>query len=100
MAIAALTEMSEVAERFVPAFLYLTIPLTGSLFMISWLPEKAQRVMLWSPLINAMEMFRGGLFSPDVATDWYGGYTLVCCLVANVAGLALLVMAQDHVRME
>ena len=56
--------------------------------------------MLWSPLINAMEMFRGGLFSPDVATDWYGGYTLVCCLVANVAGLALLVMAQDHVRME
>lgn len=100
MAIAALTEMSEVAERFVPPFLYLTLPLTGSLFMVSWLPEKAQAVLMWSPIVNAMEMFRDGLFPPDVPTVWYGGYTLACGLVVNMVGFALLVMAQDHVRME
>ncbi len=100
MMIAALTEMSEVAERFVPAFLYLTIPITGSLFMVSWLPEKAQHVLAWSPLVNVMEMFRAGMFSPDVPTVWNAGYTFGCCVVANVIGLALLVIAQDHIRME
>lgn len=100
MIIAALTEMSEIAERFVQPFLYLTLPVTGSLFMVCWMPERAQEVVLWSPLVNAMEMFRDGLFSSDVPTRWYAGYTFVCCLVVDVVGFALLVMAQDHVRME
>ena len=100
MMIAALTEMSEAAERFVPAFLYLTLPITGALFMVSWLPEKAQRFMLWSPLVNVMEMFRDGLFSAYVPTFWYGGYTFACAIAANVVGLALLVVAQDHIRIE
>ena len=100
MMIAALTEVSEAAERFIPAIMYLTIPLTGALFMLSWLPEAAQRVLLWSPLIDLMEMFRAGMFSPDVQTRWSGSYIAVSCLVVNVIGLALVLTAQNHIRSE
>ena len=100
MIIAALTEVSEAAERFIPAVMYLTIPLTGCLFMVSWLPDAAQRFLLWSPLVNMTEMFRAGMFSADVPTTWSVSYIVVCCCLANVVGLALLLKAQNHIRME
>ena len=96
----ALTEISEAAERFIPPIMYLTIPLTGTLFLLSWLPEAAQRVLLWSPLVNLTEMFRDGMFSPDVQTRWCGSYIAVCCLIVNVAGLAMVLAAQNHIRAE
>ena len=100
MIISALTEMSEVAERFIPPVMYLTIPVTGALFMVSWLPERVQHVMLWSPLVNLMEMFRSGLFSSDVITIWSASYVLVWCASLSVVGLAAVLVAQDRIRMD
>ena len=100
MMIAALTEVSEAAERFIPPVMYVTIPLTGSLFMLSWLPEAAQRVLLWSPLVNLTEMFRAGMFSPDVQTRWSASYVALSCLIVNVVGLALVLATQNHIRSE
>ena len=100
MMIAALTEVSEAAERFIPAVMYLTIPLTGTFFMLSWLPERAQRILLWSPLVDLTEMFRGGMFPPDVPTRWSLSYIAVSCLIVNMIGLALVLLAQNHIRTE
>ena len=100
MMIAAVTEVSEAAERFIPAVMYLTLPLTGSLFMLSWLPEAAQRVLLWSPLVNLTEMFRAGMFSPDVETSWSLSYIAVSCLFVNVIGLGMMLTAQNYIQYE
>src|SRR5258706_169269 len=63
--LAGLTEISDAFERFVHPIMYITIPITGTFYMVYWLPEKVRHLALWSPLVHGSEMFRAGLFSPD-----------------------------------
>lgn len=96
--LAALSELNETLEKFIPATMYVTIPLTGVFSMVEWLPERAQQVLLWSPLVHAMEMFRAGAFSPDVATPVYSaGFLVASCFVMTAIGLPLVNLAQKHV---
>jgi capsular polysaccharide transport system permease protein len=72
--IAALTEYYESAERFVQPFQYLLIPLSGTFFMVDWLPTRAQQLILYNPLVHCYELFRAGFFGPGVTTHvdiWY-----------------------------
>jgi capsular polysaccharide transport system permease protein len=98
--LAAITEISEPAERFVAPIMYLTIPITGTFYMVYWLPEKIRNIVLWSPLVHASEMFRGGLFSPDVPTQWSAMYLFWWCFALTAIGLPLVLYAQRHVRLE
>lgn len=98
--LAGLSEIYEAVERFVPPVLYVSLPFTGSFFMVSWLPEKAQKAVLWSPLVHAFEMFRAGMFGPDFPTYWSFWFPVGCCLVMTSIGLPLVRAAQKHVQME
>ena len=97
--LAALTEMSETAEHFVGPVMYITMPLTGCFFMVDWLPPDAQQFMLWSPLVNGVEMFRSGLFPPEFPTHWSATYLLCCCIGLTSIGLPLCRYAERHVEM-
>src|SRR5271166_1733383 len=79
--LAGLSEANEVAERFLQPILYVTLPLTGAFYMVSWLPERAQKVALYSPLVHAMEMARDGTVGSSVEAHWSFPYLLNCCLV-------------------
>lgn len=95
-----LTEVSEAAEHFVQPVMYLTLPLTGAFFMLYWLPPAAREVLAWSPLVNAVEMFRCGLFPADIPTQWDAWYLILCCIILTAVGLPFVRFAQKHVRME
>ena len=87
--IAPLSEMSEVLEKVLPVTVYISIPFSGTFNMASWLTPQARDVLLWSPMVNAMEMMRYGLFG-DTVRPYYDirvpiGASLVCMTV----GLAL-----------
>jgi capsular polysaccharide transport system permease protein len=97
--ISAVAELSESVEQFVPPILYITIPFTGSFYMASWLPEKFRDAVLWSPLVNAVEMFRAGLFPEDIVTYWYPWYVVVWCVALTALALPLIQYAQKHVAM-
>lgn len=97
--VASLTELSETLERFVQPVMYLTIPLTGAFYMVSWLPRSLQEFVLLSPLVHASEMIRAGYFGPSVPTHWSVFYLLACGLAANAIGLAMVGKASKNIEM-
>ncbi|MEJ0052110.1 MAG: ABC transporter permease [Methylovirgula sp.] len=96
---AGLTALNDVVERLFPAFMYVTLPLTGAFTMQDWLPPRAREILQYSPLVNLMEMFRCGLFSEDVMTYWNLPYVLCWCLGLTVIGLLLIEKARNSIEM-
>jgi capsular polysaccharide transport system permease protein len=97
--ITSLSELNEAVEHFVQPIMYITLPVTGAFTMQYWLPDKARYILSWSPLVNTVEMFRGGFFPPDIQTEWDAVYVLLCCTVLTAIGLLLVHKAQRHVQM-
>jgi capsular polysaccharide transport system permease protein len=87
--IAPLSEMSEVLEKILPVTVYLSIPFSGTFFMVSWLTPEARDIMLWSPLVNAVEMMRSGLFGDNVRPYYDVNVPIGASLVLMVIGLAM-----------
>ncbi|WP_174298213.1 ABC transporter permease [Sphingomonas bacterium] len=87
--IAPLSEVSEVLEKILPVTIYISIPFSGTFNMESWLSPQARDILLWSPMVNSIEMMRYGLFGDAVRpyyTIWVPiGASLICMTI----GLAL-----------
>ena len=98
--LAGLSEMSEFVEKFVQPFMYVTLPLTGMFFMVSWLPDRMGKVVMYSPVANCFEMFRGGLLGHNVTAYWDVAYTMKCCLVITAIGLYVVRKARHHIRID
>jgi len=94
-----LSEMNEVVERLLPPLMYLTLPLTGAFSMQAWFPPKVRDILSYSPLVNAMEMFRCGMFSADIRTYWSLPYVVVWCFAQTVVGLLLIEKARKYIQM-
>jgi capsular polysaccharide transport system permease protein len=80
--LAPLSEMSDVLEKIMPVTTYVAIPVCGTFNMVSWVTPEARQYLLYSPLVNAMEMMRHGVFGPNVTT--YFGFTVP---IAGTLGL-------------
>ena len=85
-----LDERSEIFERVWHVAMYLTLPFTGAFTMVSWLPEAAQTILLYSPMVNAVEMLREGYFGSGINAKYSISYLLVCNLVLTGTALLLL----------
>lgn len=83
--IAALTELSESVGHFIQPIQYLSVPLSPTFYMVSWLPLTAQEFLYWNPLTHPYEMMRAGFFGPSVNAMYDP-------VVPFVAGLLLLAM--------
>jgi capsular polysaccharide transport system permease protein len=81
--IAAATELSEVVGHFIQPIQYLSIPLSPTFYMVSWLPSAAHGFLYWNPLTHPYEMIRAGVFGPSV-------HAMYDPMVTMVAGLLLL----------
>ena len=100
LAFAGLTQMYPLVERFVNPFMYVSLPLTGFIYMLSWLPNSAARIAAYSPLVNCFELFRDGLFGPQVEARWDAVYTAKVNLVVLAIGLMLVRKAQGSLETE
>lgn len=96
LVIAGLTEYSEAAERFVQPFQYLMIPLSGTFFMIEWLPKRAQEIIWYNPVVHCYELFRAGLFGEEVVTHYDVWYPALWAVVLLYTGLHLLDLARER----
>jgi capsular polysaccharide transport system permease protein len=95
--VAGLSELSEFIEKVIHPLMYLTLPLTGAFTMTSWLPPRARAAIDWSPLANASEMFRAGVFPLSVKTYWSASYILVSSLALLAVGLPLVTYARKQI---
>jgi capsular polysaccharide transport system permease protein len=94
LVIAPLSEMSETIEKLLPVTVYVAIPFSGTFNMVSWLSPAARDVVLWSPLVNAMEMMRYGLFGNAVRPYYSIWDPIAVSAVLAIIGFALI----RHVR--
>ncbi len=87
--VGAVSERSEAFERVWHIFTYLLFPLSGAVFMVYWLPQPAQHLVLMLPMVHATEMIRHGYFGGIVPTYENPGYFAACNMILTLAGLAL-----------
>jgi ABC-type polysaccharide/polyol phosphate export permease len=77
----------ELVHRLWHPFSYLLFPMSGAAFMVQWLPEKLQRIVLLLPMVHGVEMLRQGFFGNVVHTHYDAAYMALCCAVLSLAGL-------------
>ena len=88
--VGALSERSETADRIWHTIAYLLFPLSGAVFMVDWLPEKFQKIILFLPMVHGTEMLRSGYFGTVVKAHYDIGYMVTCDLVLMFVGLFLV----------
>jgi capsular polysaccharide transport system permease protein len=98
--IGSLSERSETVDRVWHTIAYLLFPLSGALFMVDWLPEKFQKIILLLPMVHGSEMLRSGFFGSLVKPHYDVGYMAVCDLVLMFLGLLLVNDASKRVEPE
>lgn len=85
-----LDERSEIFERVWHVAMYLTLPFTGAFSMVNWLPESAQTILLYSPMVNAVEMLREGYFGSSIHAQYSIGYLVGCNILLTATALLLI----------
>ena len=96
--ICALTEYSEVMERFVQPYQYLLLPLCGAFFMTDWLPTSAQEIIWYNPTVHCYEAIRAGFFGTRVKAVFDPWYVIIWSLVLIATGMWLLDKARDKIH--
>lgn len=98
LVIGALSELSELLERFWHVTTYLLFPFAGVIFMVDWLTPANQAIVLTVPMVHGTEMLRGAYFGPSVKTHYSVSYMLGFSAVALFVGLSLLHVATRHLE--
>jgi len=98
LVIASLTERFEVAEKFIQPWQYLMIPLSGTFFMVEWLPTAAQQIIWFNPSVHCYEMFRAGFFGQEIKTHFELWYPMLWGLGLVTVGLYWLPRARDRIH--
>ncbi len=87
--VGALSAMSEVVEKVWHPITYLMFPLSGAMFMVEWLPDTAQKLILYLPMVHGLEILREGYFGSAVHAHYDMSYMGVICLCLTLLGLSL-----------
>lgn len=96
--IAAMTEIDESSERFIQPAQYLLVPLSGTFYMVDWVPRRAQDLLVFNPLTNCIEFFRDGFFGDEVTTHYDVSYAIIWALTLTWIGLHQLGRARTQLN--
>lgn len=86
---------SELLDRLWHTLTYLIFPLSGALFMVAWLPPKAQQIILWVPMVHLTEMLRHGFFGSVVKTYEDPSFVMMVNAIMSLLGLVLVRQSQN-----
>ena len=86
--VGAFSEKTEVVEKLWHPMQYLLIPLSGSFFVVSMLPQGLREVVLLNPTVHCAEMFRAGFFGPGHEWFYSVGYVVTFNMVLTLIALA------------
>jgi capsular polysaccharide transport system permease protein len=96
--VGSLSERSETFERVWHVINYLMFPVSGAVYMVDWLPQKLQELVLWLPMVHGVEMVRHGYFGEVVKTHENPAYFVVFNLLLTLIGLALVRSSERRVQ--
>lgn len=89
LSVGALSEMSDIVEKVWHPITYLLFPLSGAMFMVEWLPDSVQKIILYLPMVHGVEILREGYFGSAVSAHYDISYMSVICLCMTLLGLSL-----------
>lgn len=84
----ALSEVSETVEKLWHPMSYLLFPLSGAAFLVSAIPQSAQQVVLWLPMVHGVEYLREGYFGSQMTAHYDLGYMALVNIALTILGLA------------
>lgn len=84
----ALSETSETVEKLWHPAAYILFPLSGAAFLVSALPEAAQRFVLLLPMVHGVEFLREGYFGSQITAHYDMAYMAVWNVILTLLGLA------------
>ncbi|GAN65949.1 ABC transporter permease [Acetobacter orientalis] len=95
---ASLSELSDLVEKIIGVFSYLSIPLSGAFIMVSWLPLKYQWILLLSPMANNTEIIRSGQFGIAARVRYDLFYDTWATLLALLIGIMVTANIRKHIE--
>lgn len=90
LTIGGLSEKVDIVGKLWPAFSILLFPLSGVAFIVDALPKKMQDIVLWLPMLNALEYLREGWFGSAMRAHYDIPYVIICNILLTFAGLSLV----------
>ncbi len=96
---AALAEMSETIERVSHIILYLMLPFSGVFIPLYAVPEKFREILLYFPLVDAVEYFHSGYYGDRMTTYYHLGYSMFVILAMTLFAFALTNIAIRRVQL-
>lgn len=86
--IGTLSEEFPLVEKLWHPLSYILFPLSGAAFIVDSLPSAAQDIMLYVPMINAVEMIRDGYFGSKFVAHYDVAYLLTFSALLMLVALA------------
>jgi len=99
MLVAAGCATSETFEKLIHPATYLTMPLSGCLFALHWMPAWIRDALLWNPQVHFHEMVRDGMFGNVLPAYYDVPYMLGAVLLVNFFGLCALRAVRSRVEL-
>jgi capsular polysaccharide transport system permease protein len=97
MLLGAASELSTLVDKLYNPFSYLSLPISGAFYMVSWLPHSWQDYALYVPLVHYFEMIRGGYFGESLTVTYDVGYLTAICLILTFGALQMVTVARKRV---
>jgi len=86
--VGASAERYDIVDRLWHPTIYLFLPLSGAFYIVSMLPETAQRWALLLPTVHCIELFREGFFGNYINWHYDISYVVAANLLMTALGLA------------
>ena len=90
MTVGGLAEKAEVVGRLWSPMSYLLMAFSGVAFTVNALPPAVREIVLWVPMINAVEYLREGWFGSVMHAHYDIGYLATVNVVLSLAGFSLV----------
>lgn len=90
LTVGGLSEKFELVGKFWPPLSYLMMPLSGVAFIVDALPPKLQEIVLWLPMLNALEFLREGWFGSMMHAHYDIPYVIICNLCLTFSGFSMV----------
>jgi ABC-type polysaccharide/polyol phosphate export permease len=89
LTIGGLSEKWDVVGKLWPPFSFILFPMSGVAFLADALPPKLREVVLWLPMLNALEYLREGWFGSSINAHYSIPYVLVFNSILTFVGFSL-----------
>lgn len=96
--VGALTEVSEMLDRVWHIVTYLLMPFSGAAYLVDWLPDSMQRVILYFPMVHGVEMMRSGYFGGLMRARFDVGYFAVANLILTLFALSSIRQLRKYLQ--